>query len=180
LPAAPRVLSVGNDRAYKNLEATIKALGQPALAHASLVRVGPITPAQRALATSNGVSRRTFVPGALGDEQLALLNAACDVLAQPSLAEGFGIPVIEAMACGLPVVVSDGGALPEVVAGAGVVVALGEDFPRRFGLGLVEAFERGPELRSAGIERARAFAPEAVLPTLLEAYERAVSKRISR
>lgn len=43
------------------------------------------------------------------------------LLALPSLSEGFGLPVLEAMACGTPVVVSDRGALPEVVGEAGVV-----------------------------------------------------------
>lgn len=177
LPPGPRILSVGNDRAYKNLEALFEAMGQPALAHASLVRVGPLTARQRALAESLGVLRRTASLPAVDDEGLAAIYAVCDVLAQPSLGEGFGIPVIEAMACGLPVVVSDGGALPEVVGEAGIVVPLaGEGFARRFGRALVEASGLREELGAAGLARAEAFRPAVVAPLLLAAYEHAAGR----
>lgn len=57
------------------------------------------------------------------DQTLAALMAGADVFCLPSLYEGFGLTVLEAMACGAPVLVSDRGALPEVVADAGVVAA---------------------------------------------------------
>lgn len=75
---------------------------------------------------------RAELPGAPGriaflgqpsDLELAALMAGADVYCLPSLYEGFGITVLEAMACGTAVVVSDRGSLPEVVADAGVVVA---------------------------------------------------------
>lgn len=57
------------------------------------------------------------------DESLARLMAEAAVLCLPSFSEGFGLPALEAMACGTPVVVGDGGALPEVVGDAGIVCA---------------------------------------------------------
>ncbi len=57
-----------------------------------------------------------------GDRALARIYASSDVLAFPSLWEGFGWPPLEAMACGLPVAVSDRGSLPEVVGSAGLIV----------------------------------------------------------
>jgi glycosyltransferase involved in cell wall biosynthesis len=59
----------------------------------------------------------------IDDTELAGVMARADVICLPSFYEGFGIPVIEAMACGTPAVVSDRGALPEVVGDTGLVVA---------------------------------------------------------
>lgn len=59
--------------------------------------------------------------GYVDDRTLAGLYASATLFVLPSAEEGFGLPALEAMACGAPVIVSDGGALPEIVAGAGLV-----------------------------------------------------------
>ena len=59
----------------------------------------------------------------IGDAELAGVMAGAEAICLPSFYEGFGIPVIEAMACGTPAVVSDRGALPEVVDDTGLVVS---------------------------------------------------------
>lgn len=180
-PERMRVLSVGNDRAYKNTGALIEAMARPALAHAELVRVGPLAPETKALAESLDVARRTSYPPAPDDSRLAAVYASCSVLAQPSLAEGFGIPVIEAMACGLPVVTSDGGALPEVAGDAGIVVPLAsEDFAGDLAAALSRAANDRARLGAAGRERARTFSAAAVTPILLEAYRQAMVTRAAR
>lgn len=101
---------------------------------------------------------RAELPGAPGriaflgqpnDRELAALMAGADVYCLPSLYEGFGITVLEAMACGTAVVVSDRGSLPEVVGAAGVVVAP-EAAPLAAAL---EALLRDPQRRS-GLEEA--------------------------
>ena len=181
LPPRQRLLSVGNDRAYKNLPALLEAMARPELAEAELVRVGPLTKAHRAQIAQLGLGGRLSEVSGLDDSLLGALYAACDVLAQPSIAEGFGIPVIEAMACGLPVVVSDGGALPEVAGGAATVVHLaGDDFPGRLAAALQRTMDAPDHLVAAGLGRASEFSPEAVTPRLLAAYEAAFARRNAR
>jgi glycosyltransferase involved in cell wall biosynthesis len=92
------------------------------------------------------------------DADLATLYSQAAVVAMPSLYEGFGIPVVEAMACGVPVVASTGGSLPEIVGDAGLLAAP-EDVPA-----LAEALTRAvgdaslrEQFITRGYARARAF-----------------------
>lgn len=96
--------------------------------------------------------------GRVSDEDLVALYNGASVLAYPSHYEGFGLPPLEAMACGTPVVVSNTSALPEVVGDAGLLVSPEDDE------GLTVALLRvlsDPELRDAlirrGLQRASAF-----------------------
>jgi glycosyltransferase involved in cell wall biosynthesis len=104
----------------------------------------------------------------IDDCGLAALMRGADVLCLPSVSEGFGLPVIEAMACGTPVVVSDGGSLPEVTGDGGVIVA-----PTREGIvtGLREALSHRSTLSEKALWRARQFTwrrtAEAIRQTLL-------------
>ena len=98
------------------------------------------------------------VPGWAGrvdDEELAALYRGARCLVFPSLYEGFGLPVIEAMACGTPVVSSRGGATEEVAGGAAVLVDALD--PDAIAAGIAEAEARRDELRRLGLERARGF-----------------------
>ncbi len=98
------------------------------------------------------------VPGWLGrvdDEELAALYRGARCLVFPSLYEGFGIPVLEAMASGTPVVTTRGGATEEVAGGAAVLVDALD--AAAIAAGIVEAEARREELRPLGLERARAF-----------------------
>jgi glycosyltransferase involved in cell wall biosynthesis len=63
-----------------------------------------------------------LLPGFVPDEMLPAIYSAADVLAFPSLYEGFGLPILEAMACGTPVVASHASCLPEVAEGAAVMI----------------------------------------------------------
>ena len=93
--------------------------------------------------------------GAPSDDELAGLYRGARCLVYPSLYEGFGIPVLEAMACGTPVVTSRGGATEEVAGGAAVLVDAAD--PEAIAAGIAEAEARRAELVPLGLERARGF-----------------------
>jgi glycosyltransferase involved in cell wall biosynthesis len=93
--------------------------------------------------------------GEVGDEELARLYRGARCVAYVSLYEGFGLPVLEAMACGTPVVAARTAALEEVAGDAAVLVDPLD--PDAIAAGLNEAIDRREDLRERGLERARAF-----------------------
>src|SRR5207248_1127994 len=111
--------------------------------------------------------------GRVSDERLAELYRGARCLLYPSLYEGFGIPVLEAMACGTPVVTSAGGATEEVAGGAAVLVD-----PRdvaSIAAGIEEAIARRDELRVTGLRRARDYSWDASAKLLLNTYQMAAA-----
>jgi len=101
------------------------------------------------------VRQRVLLPGYVADADRAALLSGAEALVYPSLYEGFGLPVLEAMACGTPVVASTAGALPEVLGDAALLVdPYKED-------ALAQAIRAAAEdqgtLRRRGLERAARF-----------------------
>jgi len=98
-----------------------------------------------------------LMPGFVADELLPAIYSAADVLAFPSLYEGFGLPILEAMACGTPVVASRASCLPEVAEGAALLIdpANVDGLAAALELALIDA-----ETRSGLIERGRQRASE--------------------
>jgi glycosyltransferase involved in cell wall biosynthesis len=174
LPGGARVLSVGHTVGYKNLPLLIDAMSEPRMRGAVLVRVGERFNRQlRQKARALIAEGRLVELGPLSGECLSAAYSACDVLAQPSVAEGFGYPVIEAQACGLPVVCSDGGALPEIAGNGAVVISLASADPAaEFAGALARVLgesELAERLRLAGYRNVERFAPSSVGPLLIEA-----------
>jgi glycosyltransferase involved in cell wall biosynthesis len=106
--------------------------------------------------------------GEVDDAELARQYRGAACVVYPSLYEGFGIPVLEAMACGAPVVTSAGGATEEVAGGAAVLVDPLD--VGAIGAGIDEALRRRDELRALGLERAQAFSWDATAARTREVY----------
>jgi glycosyltransferase involved in cell wall biosynthesis len=111
--------------------------------------------------------------GEVGDEELARLYRGARCVAYVSLYEGFGLPVLEAMACGTPVVAARNEAAEEVAGGAAVLVDALD--PDAIAAGLAEAVDRRDELRARGLERAAAFRWEDVARATVEVYREAAA-----
>lgn len=118
-----------------------------------------------------GVAGRVRMTGHLTSEALRWVYCAADLFVYPSLYEGFGLPPLEAMACGTPVITSCGSSLPEVVGDAGILVD-----PRNVeGLAgaiarVLEDREMQHRMRERGIARAKRFSWEACARETLKVY----------
>jgi glycosyltransferase involved in cell wall biosynthesis len=117
-------------------------------------------------------------PGFIADEDLPALYNLAELFVFPSLYEGFGLPPLEAMACGTPVVTSDRPSLPEVVGEAGLMVEATDSEA------LAEAMEQvltdedlRREMREKGLRQAEKFTWEAAAGKLLDVYRRLGSQR---
>lgn len=121
----PYFLYIGRPDPYKNLKRTIEALARCDretelwLAGATDPRY---TPKLQTLATELGIQTRIKFLGYVSEKQLPIIISNAIALVFPSLWEGFGLPVLEAMAMGTPVITSNLSSLPEVAGDAGILV----------------------------------------------------------
>lgn len=163
-PGYPYFLCISNRRPHKNEERLLRAFAQATLP--STVRLclsGTPTPALTDLLATLGIAARVQFLGRVAEADLPALYRGAQALVFPSLYEGFGLPVLEAMACGTPVITSTTTALPEVAGDAALLVD-----PLQEGA-IAAAMERlfmddtlSAQLREKGLQRARQFSWEAV------------------
>jgi glycosyltransferase involved in cell wall biosynthesis len=116
-----------------------------------------------------GLERRVDLLGHVEKPRLAELYRGAACLVFPSRYEGFGLPVVEAMACGTPVVATRAGSIPEVAAGSAVLVEPGD--PAALAEGVERALAERESLTAAGFERARQFSWTETARSTLALYE---------
>jgi len=180
------VLHVGAVERRKKLETLLEAAA-PLLTRGltdSVVLVGEEGVGSRDVrrtARVLGIEQQVLHLGYVPQERLPALYSLAQVLSMASVCEGFGMPVLEAMACGCPVVTSNTSSLPEVAGDAALMVAPGDV------AGLRQALERlladaqlRDDLRRRGLARAREFSWESTAAGHLAVYRRVLSAIGSR
>ena len=118
----------------------------------------------------HGVRGRVHFPGFIDAQDLPALYSAADLFCFPSLYEGFGLPPLEAMACGTPVICSNSSSLPEVVGNAGILV---EPTADAFCKAIMKVLTDGSlkdRLSEEGVRRASSFSWRRTAAETLELY----------
>jgi glycosyltransferase involved in cell wall biosynthesis len=175
----PFVLGVGTLEPRKNWPALIRAwtrLRQAGgLPHRLVIAGGKgwLVEGIFAAAQASPYRNDLLFTGFVDDADLPALYAAADVFAFPSRYEGFGIPVVEALACGTPVVCANNSSLPEAAGNAALLVAADDDTALAAALQRVikdQALRR--RLRAAGLAQAARFTWQSAAAALWQTYER--------
>ena len=170
------ILTVGAGRPHKNVETLVEAFARldPSLAPA-LVIGGELDPrfpdGVSARIHAHGIVSRVIRPGMIQEADLPVVYSLADVFVFPSLIEGFGLPPLEAMACGTPVLASTTSAVSEAVGDA--ALAFDPRDPAQLATVLSRALTETAlrtTLSRRGVERVRAFTWERAACETLQAY----------
>jgi glycosyltransferase involved in cell wall biosynthesis len=179
---APYYLVVGKNEPYKAHEVALHAFARTARDDELLVLIQRTSGGRGLLELAERLrisARLRFLPTVSSEGLTSLLQSA-RALIQPSLVEGFGIPVLEAMACGCPVVASDTPALLEVTGGAGLHAAVGDADALSAALTRLRTPGVPKELRQLGLARARDFSWERTASETLAVYHEAAAEQARR
>jgi glycosyltransferase involved in cell wall biosynthesis len=182
----PYFLYVGTIEPRKNLARALRAFGRivPSLPDHSFVIVGQagwkygevLNEARR-----SDLAQKVVLTGYLPEEELPLLYNHAVALVYPSLYEGFGLPLVEAMACGTPVLTSSGSSLSEVAADAALLVPpLSEEKLAEAMTALAADEGLRADLRRRGFERAARFSWERTARETIEVYREVAQEGAGR
>jgi glycosyltransferase involved in cell wall biosynthesis len=178
----PFVLYVGNVKPHKNIRALLSAFAmlRSQRKDLTLVFAGGSCKEEKALydqASQLGILDSIHDLHHISDDELVCAYNAADVLAFPSLYEGFGYPALEAMACGTPTVVSSGGSLPEIVGAASCIID--PHRPEDLAAALADVL-RDPELRrdliAKGKINVQRFSWRSTAGRTLDIYEKVLKR----
>lgn len=182
----PFALFVSSLWPYKNCDGLLRAwaharseLGDRQLAIVGAARDEGYAASLRSLAGELGISGDVVFVGAVPLAETVAFYQAADVFVYPSLNETFGLPILEAMACGCPVVTSDTSAMPETAGGAAVLADPRD--PASIARAIIEAASPNRDrLRDMGLRRAAQFTWGATAASTLDVYREAARVRKGR
>lgn len=177
----PYILHVGNIASRKNLARLVDAFRALAGSYPDLqlVLAGRLSYGHEKILekiSSSGLEHHIHLPGYVSMEDLPYLYGGAAVFVFPSLYEGFGLPALEAMACGIPVIASNRSSLPEVVGDAGILV--NPESEKEIAQAVDKLLSDGElhgKLSEAGIKRAGEFSWERTAHETLAVYREAAS-----
>lgn len=178
----PCILFVGKRDPRKNLLRVLRALAStPSLRDQVLVLSGPPGVAEEEIEktiSALGLQSRVWISAPCSDAALAGLYAHARLVVYPSLYEGFGLPVLEAMACGAPVLTSKDTACADLAGGAAYLVDPQKE--KEIAAGMVAVLsdpELAATLRRKGLERAKQFSWQHTAELTWQVYESVLSRR---
>jgi glycosyltransferase involved in cell wall biosynthesis len=170
------VLSLGTLQPRKNYARLIGAFAELDTPDVALVIVGGrgwMYENLFALVNKLELQDRVVFAGFVDDEDLPALYNLAEIFCFPSQYEGFGIPPLEAMACGVPVIAADNSSLPEVIGDAGIMIDASDQAALADALNhLLRDQTRQQELAARGLSRARRFQWQDAAALLLDTYRR--------
>jgi glycosyltransferase involved in cell wall biosynthesis len=178
---APLLLTVNAALPHKNLDRLLRAFAQLDASPTPMLilvgHAGRMSEALRALAAELGIAERVRMTGWLEDADVEGLYRAADAFVYPSLHEGFGMPVLEAMARGVPVACADATSLPEVAGDAALLFDPLDTAAIAAAMGRLLADPAlADQLVRRGRERAAGFGWDRTARASLASYERALAE----
>jgi glycosyltransferase involved in cell wall biosynthesis len=173
------ILHVGSEEPRKNISGLIEAFYKfkKKNPNAFLIRVGEKRASTGRLIRELGLEREVLYYERVSKENLVLLYNSSDVFALPSFYEGFGLPALEAMACGVPVIASNSPSLSEVIGDGGIMVDPFDVNALTRSMSEVLAHrEIRRYLIEKGLKRAKSFSWEKTARETLDTYEKIYEK----
>ena len=201
IPNGPFILALGNLQPRKNIRRLVEAFARVVnseqttvkngqsfqnadhcslpTVHCSLVIAGKAQWRESEIfqaVRDRGLEDAVILPGYVDDADLPALYSAATVFVYPSLYEGFGLPPLEAMACGTPVISSNAASLPEVVSDAALSIDPTDiDALAQALVEVLSSPERHEDLRQRGLRRVAQFSWDRCAAETLSVYREALS-----
>lgn len=173
------ILYVGTIQPRKNIDMLVKAYSKlvktKGVTHKLVItgRKGWLYGPLFELIKSEGLEQNVIFTGFVSDEELPYIYNGAELFVYLSLFEGFGIPPLEAMACGVPVICSDATSLPEVVGDAGILVnPMDQEGVEKAILSVLESPSLSLEMRERGFLQARKYSWERTAIETLRVYKK--------